>query len=346
MMIKALIEGKCEHKFTVDRTLPLKGLCAIGIILYHLPSFSDQLPIGLHVKVFLTFIGSCFVSANFIVPLFFFISGYGLMSSYLAKGQNYLSSFFKKRMSKLFLPFIAGIIIFQIFNFIDGKIFDVNLLLSDFVTGGTDRLLPYCWYIFVIFFFYTSFYFVFLKVRTPKTGVNVLWLITIIYVIMIKILDFGVWWYVHTFAFNLGCLWKWKESEIKLFLRNKKYRSITILSLLLITVTGLNFACFVANSLFEYCISLLSIVCPPMVIILLYHVVFKNFSFLNYLGEISYEFYILQGVSIHFLRGNHFFIQSNIIYICCCILCTFVFASIVHKICANILKPSKYSKSE
>ena len=50
------------------------------------------------------------------VGCFFFISGYGLISSYETKGKAYLTGFPLKRWRKLVIPFLFVIVLFQLIN--------------------------------------------------------------------------------------------------------------------------------------------------------------------------------------------------------------------------------------
>lgn len=47
-----------------------------------------------------------------IVGNFLFISGYGLMASYKKQGNNYFDKFLKKRLLKIYIPFIVATIAF------------------------------------------------------------------------------------------------------------------------------------------------------------------------------------------------------------------------------------------
>ena len=78
--------------FNVDRTLSLRGILVLLIVLHHLSgvtSFPGLSPSFRMLVSQFTFFGGGAVS------MFFFISGYGLMASLHKKGKIYLDSFYK-----------------------------------------------------------------------------------------------------------------------------------------------------------------------------------------------------------------------------------------------------------
>ncbi|KKG67881.1 hypothetical protein DU43_06805 [Methanosarcina mazei] len=80
---------------TKENTERVRGLLVLLIILHHFTRGMDNIglmlpfrPIGIYV-----------------VSFFFFLSGYGLMSSKL-KNPNYFKNFISKRTSKVYIPFL------------------------------------------------------------------------------------------------------------------------------------------------------------------------------------------------------------------------------------------------
>ena len=95
--------------FNVDRTLSLRGILVLLIVLHHLSgvtSFPGLSPSFRMLVSQFTFFGGGAVS------MFFFISGYGLMASLHKKVKIYLDSFYKKRFLKLLPPLLIATCIF------------------------------------------------------------------------------------------------------------------------------------------------------------------------------------------------------------------------------------------
>ena len=76
--------------FTMEATLPLRGVLAIGIVIHHISlRVVDAIPGDMWIFPQFQFWGAP------IVAVFFFLSGYGLMVSLITKGENYLDGFLK-----------------------------------------------------------------------------------------------------------------------------------------------------------------------------------------------------------------------------------------------------------
>ena len=89
-----------------------------------------------------------------VVSIFYFISGYGLAFNYRARGNEYLSHFFKHRiLGNLILPFLLVWIVNRI---VSGNI-SMSLLdeLIELLMHG-ETTLPYSWYVFSILLFLHS----------------------------------------------------------------------------------------------------------------------------------------------------------------------------------------------
>ena len=94
--------------FTMEATLPLRGVLAMGIVIHHISlRIVDATPDDMWIFSQFQFWGAP------IVAVFFFLSGYGLMVSLITKGQEYLDGFLKKRLLKIVLPLVLCSIVFE-----------------------------------------------------------------------------------------------------------------------------------------------------------------------------------------------------------------------------------------
>ena len=119
---------------------PLKALLALTIVLGHFFYYSDN-------PVFTPF----HELAATAVAMFFFISGFGLVRSWQNKGDGYLQSFFKSRLSKVLIPAIIFLIIHLLIIGNNGVSFHDRL--KQLVMEG-HAYPPQYWFIFVIIFDY------------------------------------------------------------------------------------------------------------------------------------------------------------------------------------------------
>lgn len=76
---------------------------------------------------------------------------------------------------------------------------------------------------------------------------------------------------------------------------------------------------------------------PVIIVFLTYRWGWYRNKFLSFLGDISYEIYILQGVFIYILRGNHIYISSQIVYVMSTLVSIIVTAYLLHWVLSLIL---------
>lgn len=94
------------HSISIGSSNCLKGVMAIAIVLHHLAQRTDIYLMHLFFEDFGVIAVGCF----------FFISGYGLISSYETKGKAYLTGFILKRWRKLVVPFLFVVVLYQLIN--------------------------------------------------------------------------------------------------------------------------------------------------------------------------------------------------------------------------------------
>jgi peptidoglycan/LPS O-acetylase OafA/YrhL len=263
------------------------------------------------------------------------------MTSFLAKKEKYFSKYFYNRILKILIPFIIAIVAYQILTRLDGNVYKWHEILSDLTKDGmTEKLLPSSWYVFVILFLYASFYLVF-KFFTKNISRAILYsfLFSLIAIVILKYyLKFGDWWSLSILSFPLGVLWKYKEKVIFKFLQNKRHCSYIIIVFSLAAVS-LHFSSSILNKLFSFSNNSLSIYLSILAyalltvsaVVVLYNFKLPSSSFLRYLGDISYEIYLLQGIPIFLLKGNHIFVQSHVLYVIFTLLCVIILATVFHK---------------
>lgn len=113
------------NKFDVANTLPIRGILALLIICDHIGFEFFDTPMSLFV-----------LFGPLVVSLFFFFSGYGLMTSYMRKGPDYLKGFFVKRFGKLVPQFVLLSIICGIFIWNAPYIYIYEMLIYPFRIPG------------------------------------------------------------------------------------------------------------------------------------------------------------------------------------------------------------------
>jgi peptidoglycan/LPS O-acetylase OafA/YrhL len=280
---------KCNHldtsAFNLQTTMPLRGLLAIMIVICHVCSQRTQMPLSSEIG------GLAYV----VVAIFFFLSGYGLMTSLSKKGDSYLENFLNKRFLKLLPIFIICNIVYICSTVNYPPPFWSNGLihiLTNLLQGTVP--FPYSWFIYAILWFYIVFYVSCRLVSENSFRALLITAATIVSSVILYMIDFGYYWYVSSIAFGLGTIVVVQEEHVKnVFVKYGPYVIATIVAIIGVAMT-------LHNALVQQ-IALSCIF--PLLIYALAIVNRLNISnaILNFCGKISLEIYLAQG----------FIIQSN-----------------------------------
>ena len=188
--------------FPVSQTRALKGIFAIYVIFHHLCTYvADYFPSFYAFKC----IGFLMVGG------FFLVSGYGLMYGQKYK-QEYLKSFFKRRLLVILVPYY----IIDIFYLIIQKYYGVLTLKYIILSIVGFNL----WYIMAIMILYLCFYIAF-KFFSHKKGLMLINLFTFAYIAVMFILykkfnyiNLGYWWYNSVICFLIG-IWSVSYTHLR-----------------------------------------------------------------------------------------------------------------------------------
>lgn len=297
---------------TRDRTTVLKGMLSILIILSHV-NFHADIPMF---KSITNWGGTK-------VALFFFLSGYGLINSYIRVGEGYMDGFLVKRIWKIVKPLLVITLVYLGFVFLDTGKFPDAIVEGLLLYGKTP--LPYSWFVYVIVLAYISFFFVFrLKIRVERK-------IAFTFIVMLFIsmglyrLGFDRAWWVSNLAFPTGLIYGYYERQIVSFSRTK------FGNLLLVPFCALMAVAIVALKVeFIYVFAYVFIV--VFIFILISYVNIPNGRGWRILGDISYETYLVHGAMFSILRGNTIFIQNDYMYLAVTIFFTLLMAFLFNRL--------------
>ena len=194
---------------SLDLTQELKGLAILCIIWAH---------IGYGLSTNQSFLFPLSILSGVSVNLFLFLSGYGLTASQL-KREGTIYSFYKKRLTKIFIPFWIVLIIFLVLDYIILSIhyspqFIIQSLIGIFNSASmfTDFNSP-LWYFSLILLYYLLFPLIFFK-RYPWVSAIFLYL-TVWFLVQsnFEFLEGVIGLYeVHMLAFPLGIIAAWLVS--------------------------------------------------------------------------------------------------------------------------------------
>lgn len=313
------------YDFSVQRTLPLRGLLAILIITHHL----SQVVWALEIPIIHEFMSW----GGVVVGVFFFITGYGLMITYIKKGNEYLNGFLKHRLGKLLPPIIIATLCYlTILSFLTQS--NAFLLIADLRYGTAP--LPTSWFVYAVIFFYLAFYCAAKILLDQRFLIICLWIISTIYIIVLHSLGWEDCWYKSIFAFNIGSSFAYFEHKIKQYIiQNPKSCIFIIVSLLvfLFFVRYINTYILVSNTPIWKSAVYYSV--PLFCVAVIY--LFKGFPSpgLRFLGRISYEIYLVQGAFVTLLSPMR---ENWIAYFILVYILSIITAWMLHRLCNSILK--------
>ena len=354
---KKALKGEFHNDFLSIRvTNGLKGYAAIGIMLHHLTQTITQygnIQKGV-INIFNDF-GVLYVGT------FFFLSGYGLFTSFRIK-DNYLDHFFKRRLPAVLIPFYMANTIFIIFSLMSGMKLRIGQLISCFT--GWLLLNTQLWYIVEIVFLYLLFYLCFRYIKNKNISYALMGVLIILLSIGSLLLGHdnktfcggawfkGEWWYNTTLLFFVGITISKYETEI--LKQVKKYYT----AILLIGICGF----ILLFSASEYMLIHAGYWCEgvgnpgytekfmtlgaqlPMVIVyvLLFLLITFKFQFknkvLHFLGNISLELYLIHNLFITWFNGR---INNDFFYILVVYTCSILLAVVLKYIDTKIITSIK-----
>lgn len=231
-----------------------------------------------------------------IVTIFLFYSGFGIYESIKQKGVDYIKTIPVKRILITWINFVFAILLFMLMNFCLGIRPQNRTCLLAF-TGWTS-IGNSNWYIFAIISFYIITWLsftIFHKYHLPAL-VSITLLIGIYVLILYKVRPDEGWWYNTAFCFAAG-LWYsfFKEKIERLF--HEKYFLYYIA--LLLSVLGVLIGKPYTYHLEVY--ELWTLCFTAMIVLLTMKISIQN-PILHWIGEHTFEIYILQRIPMIILK--------------------------------------------
>ncbi len=284
----------------------MRGLMALLIILTHVSfKFPQTQP---------TWLFTSFGAP--VVSVFFFLGGYGLTISLMKKGNAYLKGFLKRSLTKLAIPFLlaSAMWIPLACLFLEGNL---KQMMLGFLTFNPP--LPYSWFVYALILLYIFFYIASKSTEKLLISSGIQVATTFAMIVIFRLLDFGVYWYISLFAFNAGNIYA---------VYHKRANSILVKKPLLTLLTVL--AILVIMDLFKIRTALLAVIPFGIVVSILVLGGGAKCKILNFLGSISYEIYLMHGIAITLLdnQGLDWWIY---LVLACAI--TIVSAYLLHEVC-------------
>lgn len=275
-IVSISLRGPRLLEFDRESTVPLRGIMALLVIIGHLWGASGRTSEWLKL----------FMCGNSAVAVFFFMSGYGYEKMVFVKGAGYLDGLFPRTLKKLVIPLMLATATYcLVTNFYVGNFRPLKLLLG-YGHGGTG-FLPHSWYVYKLLFFALGF-----SLIRRRFGMSGVWLFTAVAVVIFQfVFKWRGWWYASDWAFPVGMTFAAFEPKLRAWISRRPrsvYLSMLVLFGIAVTVSSL-----VSPKQSMFLARLPNFLLGPVFALTLYEFRLPK---LAWLGAISYEIYLCQGV--------------------------------------------------
>ncbi len=337
-----LAKKKTNHEDFLDYSVMkgIQGFTAMAVILHHVTQTVTQY--GQFNKGLI----NIFVDAGVLFTgLFFFCSGYGLMTSLLEK-EDYLDGFIRRRLPAIVVPFFVCNWLFIAVNLATGyspKPLELVAYISGIVLMN-DQM----WFIVELAVLYIAFYLIFRKRKSDRKALITMAIFIALMTGVSLLLGhdnlpstlglwfYGEWWYNTTWLFFVGLLVaKYKENVVGFAKKNYVWLlpvALVINALISITSTYIlyGFGYYTSSNL-DKLITAVTQSAMVAIFVLSFFLItmklrFKN-SVLSFMGKRALEIYLLQNI---FITKLHSIIENDLLFYLGVYVGTLVLAIVIH----------------
>lgn len=196
-----------DNPFSKESFLGLKGYLAILIIIHHLYQFTCFF-VGTSFGTVLYHLG------HYAVVVFLFLSGFGLFSSYLAKGETYIRTFLRNRIIPFYVTYLIFVVIYAVYALINGSSVTASQIIRSLTYGYT--IVGFGWYFQTALLMYLFFYILKLIFKNENAFVVALGVAIAAFIILYYFFVSSTkTYYEPAFSFYLGVLASYIYSQKK-----------------------------------------------------------------------------------------------------------------------------------
>ncbi len=327
-LMKSLsIRGKEPGALRAGELLPIRGICAMVVVLHHV----EQRTAGSYRYLFRYFSLAGYLA----VAVFFAISGFALSAQY-EKNPNYLRGFLRRRYPSVLLPYALATAVslgrYLVLDLLAGEnvMGQMGLRLYQMFRNGTPILL-YSWYVEVLAVLYLLFYCIYRLAGEKKVLRFVLlsagtWGIGAV----CRYLGYGEHWYNSLLAFLAGILY-FEYSKSKHYRPGPRPWGILL--------SGGLFGILLVLHNRDWSNLLWTELSAALWAVFVFQLA-EAFRFrskiLQYLGSRSYEIYLCQGIPMQVIAKLGI-IKNDVVYCLTVTAITLFLAEILHRACKPLL---------
>ncbi|MCD7825544.1 MAG: acyltransferase family protein, partial [Clostridiaceae bacterium] len=305
---------------SIETTTSLRGIFALVIVLHHMSEITQG---G---RLFCLLVHAGYL----VVSVFFFFSGYGLMTGLLKKGNEYLSVFWIKRILYIFTIYFIITIMYVAEYSLLGKSYSPLQIFMSFFNGAP--IAANSWYMIIQILYYIFFWISF-KCCNHRywLGILILLILQFIQTLILILLQYPAIWYMSGFAFSVGVFWAFKKDEIDQLLTLHFFKIMLIVISLFLIFTGLPLILeyiYEEQGFARICCRILSTSLFSILVAITGRKIRFKFKIWMFLGKISLEIYLIHGGVYQILRSEYCWIENEALWTIMTIIISIVLSMI------------------
>lgn len=308
-----------QNYISVQQTNAIKGIFIWLVFMGHIiPYITELSPFNLFVDK--AAYGVVIVLKQLVVVPFMFYSGYGVINSIKAKGENYVASIPRKRLLNTVLNFGVAVLFFVALNLalhIPMELKQVLLSLICWDSVGNSN-----WYIFTICFCYLTSYVSYRLFGYSKRSLIANASILFVFILVLSRFK-GSWWYDTCLAYSAGSIFCYYKERLENLINRNYLRSILIGGGILIISYLVMLKAPIARFLF---MNVCSIFFAMFIVLLSMHFQFKS-RILEWSGKNLFPLYIYQRLPMILfstIGGGLLVTEYRYIYVILCALVSII----------------------
>lgn len=284
-----------------NNTVNIKGISILVIVMIHILNAF---------KIYIPFLGGIAVFA------FLFVSGYGLSKS-MEKNNN-IKYYVKRRILKVYIPYVFLILLFEIYFVLSGNLLDLSSSLKMIILINIPEGI--LWYMQLLMLWYIAFGVIYYLINSNNNRVFCLMICSILFAFISGCNRMFIW---QLFSFPLGAMFSYKTFDLK---KNKK--TIIVLAIIVILALVMKKMPYVEQHELGLVDTILQVIIVTIIgMIYIYAIIKINIKLFYNIGRISYEIYLAHSLLLGWLNKNNS-MRALFIYII-----SIVVISVLIKIC-------------
>lgn len=314
-----------QELLSKKETSGLKGVLAVMVLVSHLSA---------RVELFsYSILGTMFSAFGYLaVSMFFFVSGFGLYARYKQCGSSYIRDFPRRKVLPFYAMCLCVILIYLLRDLAFTGTTDWLVFAQSFLFGKT--VVDLGWYLQAQTVLYIMFYAVFRLAKQKK--ILLMWLFTGVYCVICVAMELSSTWYEAVLCFPLGLSCAEYQNAIIDFFQTRKRAILCACGWLILFLITLLFGNKqILPEFLRIVIKIISTGCFAGLMITAMTQIKTANPVTVFLGNLSFEIYVLQGL---FLTGLRPVIANDWLYMAAVTVAVILLSMAAHPVLGAVSK--------